>query len=119
MKRPFKTYAEMNAEERKALREKLKDFRIRKIGKKEYRKRYYKKVIIPARQWIYRQLGNECKKCGFNDSRAFEIHREGGHDDPRKREYMEWFKNKQIPEDVTLLCSNCHHIRHCELRELE
>lgn len=112
--KPFRTYAEMNEGERKALRERLEDFRIRKTGRKAFRRRKYTKrrlQQLEAKRWVWKQLGNKCENCGESDESTFDIHHDNESpksNHARRKEIQKWYEEQKIPEGAHLFCANCH-----------
>jgi hypothetical protein len=66
-----------------------------------------------AKEWAVKQLGGQCVACGIR-SDHIEIydfhHTKGRKNKMDKVDVLEWFKQKIIPEDIILVCSNCHRI---------
>jgi len=97
----------------KAYRAKYK-VHFRELARQARFKRYWK-----ARKAIVDALGGKCIKCGFNDFRALEIHHKlGGGGEERKKygngiqlnDYRYYRDMLKHPDDLELLCSNCHSI---------
>jgi len=69
------------------------------------------------RRWVINKLGGKCSKCGYNKCiAALDIH----HLKPETKEYKKqalsvyssWKRIGKIPEDVIILCANCHREEH-------
>jgi len=118
MKRPFKTYAEMDEEERQTLQKQLdaagiprlvRRGRIKRLNKKKDQKR--RLLYLEAKRWVWKQLGNKCENCGESNESTFDIHHE--YESPksnqaRHREILKWYEDRCIPEGIHLFCANCH-----------
>jgi len=100
-----KEYFDEKQIEREELQKRLDERGISRIIKSKT-----KTLGDKAREWVREQLGRKCKKCGFNNQFALEIHRKNGHRRCHISEWTEWYRNNQIPDDVELLCANCHKI---------
>ncbi|MEK6881520.1 MAG: HNH endonuclease, partial [Nanoarchaeota archaeon] len=87
-------------------------------NKKKYREKNKSMVSILIRNWkirrkneIKKKLGNRCKNCGFEDSRALQVN----HKIVKTKEYREDYLVKDYDlNKVELLCANCHAIEHYE-----
>jgi len=104
---------------------------------KECRRIYQKLYVRNLLKWVIDKLGKKCNKCGLTfDYCCFDFH----HLDNGKswskfqnkenqsnqnvnvsslkiKELGKWRRENKIPDDVILLCSNCHRIIHNELLE--
>jgi hypothetical protein len=101
-----------------------KDYRVGyyAIHKDNWRK-YYGKNLRDIRDRVFQKLGNCCVRCGFSDSRAFQIdHVFGGGGkelrmfNTRRKAYYQ-----KILDDTEgryqLLCANCNWIKRHEKKE--
>lgn len=110
-------YFENRRKKKEELRQRLDFLGISKIEKNSFAKqRYDFKRKNEAKLWIIQQLGGKCSnpKCNY-DGIALTIHHIHGRSDikiSRRKEYLLWFRDKQIPPDVEVLCFNCHMERH-------
>jgi hypothetical protein len=83
-----------------------------------WQKEYRKKIKI----YLMDILGNKCNKCGIIGSDEniciFEFHHIneenawGRNNNIRVKTLRKWFDENSIPDDVILLCSNCHKLEH-------
>lgn len=112
-------------------REKQLEYQKRKSGKISkslLRSREIRATYRENRAWVLKELGNRCKKCGFDNPLALDIHHKIQEQKPKKwadnkkQLFYSWRKKGAIPQDelenMILLCSNCHRILHGELAKI-
>ncbi len=92
-----------------------------KLKRKENYDTIYRKSrenFLKIKMWCIEQLGNKCKKCNIKDldhPEIYDFHHINGRNDEEKNKItrslmVKWYKNNKIPNDVELLCSNCHRV---------
>lgn len=100
-------------------------------GNPEYNRLYMRIYIMMEKHWAVEKLGRKCSKCGLVSEFdcVYDFHHleeenswsKGSQriaSDLRLKELSKWKRADKIPEDVKLLCSNCHRIEHLE-KEVE
>lgn len=94
---------------------------VKRYGTPEAKKRQSQRAYGKRRCAIIERLGGKCRRCGFSDYRALQVHhRNGG--GAAEREALGWryhYSIARMPaEDIQrrfdLLCANCHAIVHAE-----
>lgn len=102
---------------------KTKDYR------KNYMKKWWKKVHTTRREFLYNLLGDKCARCGFSDKRALQFdHINGGGDQEclritgKKRNRTHLYKYyvehpEEAKKNLQVLCSNCNWIKRVENNE--
>jgi len=96
---------------------------------------YHQKWLEKLKFWAVHKLGDKCSRCGKQfDLCCYDFHHVGekswsntehingintqtGASNYRTKELTKWRKENKIPEDVRLVCSNCHRIIEKELRK--
>lgn len=77
------------------------------------------------KKWAVEKLGRKCSECGLvseydciydfhHEDQSKTWSREENPSNMAKKELLKWKKADKIPEDVKLLCSNCHRIKHIQ-----
>jgi len=103
------------------LREYNREFRAK--NRTEYNRKEaarHRRLMRAARRKVVALLGGKCKRCGFDDERAFQIHHrkgDGGRHRAGKGYTVSYYNAllKMMAADadaVELLCANCHAIEH-------
>lgn len=72
------------------------------------------------KRWVIEKLGRRCSKCGlisgfdcvYDFHHSGETKSWGSNSVFKHKELAKWRKENKIPEDVILLCANCHRIIH-------
>lgn len=75
--------------------------------------------VLKIKLWCIEQLGGECKECktkDLNHPEIYDFHHINGRNNDEKNRLTtilikKWYKNQKIPDDIELLCSNCHRIK--------
>ncbi len=113
----------------KAWRDRNKDYlrewnkTWRKRNKDYYNKRaalYHRRQMRKWRRRVFKLLGDQCQRCGFDDERALQLHhsnRDGKKHRGRKGSTVAYYRQliREIKTDsskIELLCANCHAIEH-------
>ena len=85
---------------------------------RKQRREYMRKYMRELKQWAVDKLGRRCIDCGLISQYdcVYDFHHEG--EDSWKRDstakayqLLLWKKLDKIPDDIKLICSNCHRIR--------
>ena len=123
------SYYERNKDKIKEYNKKYYEKNKEKI--KEYGKKYNKKqseIYRELKETLIEKNGGRCFICGFKgDSIAFDIHHvnEDGYKSDWSKSYnlnfkirilSDWVEN-ELPDDIQLLCANCHRTIHNTPRE--
>lgn len=85
---------------------------------------YWKEYLRELKHWAVDKLGRKCSKCGLISEYdcVYDLHHleenswskgfQRSSSNRRVKELIKWQKADKIPDDVKLLCSNCHRIEH-------
>ena len=103
---------------RKELIKKAAEYKKRNKDKyKKYAKKYREKNKGKVWEWqkmrtqtILNKLGRKCKRCGFDNYIALQVH----HKDGSKERKRDWLKKNFDLSKIEILCANCHTIEHYE-----
>lgn len=86
----------------------------------EKRKKYYREYWRKLREELVRAMGNKCEICGYNQYfEILEFHHKKGRKETKHywgKEALSYHRIKKIPEDLMLLCANCHREKHLKKR---
>lgn len=113
------TYRDTHKEEIKNYKQTHKDdAKLWRETHPNYIRNYFREL----KQWAVDKLGRRCANCGLISKFdcVYDFHHEGenswsNNKNPsniRIKELIKWKKEDSIPNDVKLLCSNCHRIEH-------
>lgn len=99
---------------------------IKKV-REQYRRSFLRRKLLRLKRvFEYKiALGGKCKKCGYSENLLIlEVHHLNGRTDDIKRKnilnqpgFQMFCKTRIIPEDVELLCPNCHRNIHHPIEE--
>jgi RNA polymerase subunit RPABC4/transcription elongation factor Spt4 len=88
----------------------------------ECQKIYHQKWLEELKLWAIQKLGDKCFHCDKHfDSCVYDFHHEGTdtwlrcneqqkNANRRVKELVRWRRAEKIPENVRLVCANCHRI---------
>lgn len=83
---------------------------------------YWKEYFKELKHWAVEKLERKCSRCGLVSKYdcIYDFHhlgknswvREENPTNMRIKELLKWKQADKIPDDVKLLCANCHRIEH-------
>jgi hypothetical protein len=91
---------------------------LKTLNKKEHKREYMKRYLRELKHWAVEKLGRKCVDCGLVTQHdcVYDFHHEDnntwGKDHVAKVYQLSlWKKLDKVPDDIKLLCANCHRIR--------
>lgn len=93
-------------------------------NKTQHANHYWKAYLKKLKHWAVDKLGRKCSKCGLVSEFdcIYDFHHleenswskgfQRSASNLRVKELLKWKRVDKIPEDIKLLCANCHRIEH-------
>lgn len=112
-----KKYSFNHKEKRNVYHKKYAQRKEVKIKRKEYERKFYRKL----KHWAVDKLGRKCAECGlvseFDCVYDFHHINKNGKNwnsksSIRNKTLNLWQNENKIPDEIILLCANCHRIKH-------
>jgi len=116
----WQNYIKKNPEYRKSQKEYRKQHPDYWKDFQKQHPNYWKEYLRKLKKWAVDKLGGRCSKCGLVSEYdcVYDFHhleenswiKEKRPSNMRTKELIKWRRADNIPDDVILLCANCHRI---------
>ena len=111
-KEKFKQYRKTQYKKRKDKYKNDPEYRKKIIERQRIKSLRYYNIFRKERDNLIQKRGNKCERCGINDSRVLILHHPNGLTFNRRNISEKIKEIRNHPENLEIICYNCHAIIH-------